>query len=64
MKIDQWELARITPYPGNLRQDDAAVDGVAESIRQFGFRQPLRPKRTPDRAGVRRREEDGLSRRG
>ncbi len=47
MKIEQWELARITPYPGNPRQNDAAVDAVAESIRQFGFRQPIRPKRTP-----------------
>ncbi len=41
MKIDQWELARIKPYPGNPRQNDAAVDAVAESIRQFGFRQPI-----------------------
>ncbi len=41
MKIEQWELARITPYPGNPRQIDAAVDAVAESIRQFGFRQPI-----------------------
>ena len=26
---------------GNPRQNDAAVDAVAESIRQFGFRQPI-----------------------
>ena len=47
MKIEQWELAKIKPYPGNPRQNDAAVDAVAESIRQFGFRQPIGPKRTP-----------------
>jgi site-specific DNA-methyltransferase (adenine-specific) len=47
MKIGQWKLADIKPYPGNPRQNDAAVDAVAESIRQCGFRQPLRPKRTP-----------------
>ena len=41
MKIEQWELAEIKPYPGNPRQNDAAVDAVAESIRQFGFRQPI-----------------------
>jgi len=41
MKIEQWKLADIKPYPGNPRQNDAAVDAVAESIRQFGFQQPL-----------------------
>ena len=35
MKIEQWKLADIKPYPGNPRQNDAAVDAVAESIRQF-----------------------------
>jgi DNA modification methylase len=31
-----------TPHLGaNPRQNDAAVDAVAESIRQFGFRQPI-----------------------
>ena len=41
MKIEIRKLSDIKPYPGNPRQNDAAVDAVAESIRQFGFRQPI-----------------------
>ena len=41
MKIEQWKLSDIKPYPGNPRQNDAAVDAVVESIREFGFRQPI-----------------------
>lgn len=41
MKIELRKLSDIKPYPGNPRQNDAAVDAVAESIRQFGFRQPI-----------------------
>lgn len=41
MKIEQRKLDSIKPYPGNPRINDNAVDAVAESIRQFGFRQPI-----------------------
>ena len=41
MKIEQWKLSEITPYENNPRQNDAAVDAVAASIREFGFRQPI-----------------------
>jgi len=41
MKIELRKLSDIKPYPGNPRQNEAAVDAVAESLRQFGFRQPL-----------------------
>ncbi len=41
MKIELWKLDRIKPYEKNPRQNDKAVDAVAESIRQFGFRVPL-----------------------
>ena len=41
MKIELWKLSDIKPYPGNPRQNDAAVDAVAASIREFGFRQPI-----------------------
>src|SRR5574340_1258497 len=41
MKIELWKISDIKPYPGNPRQNDAAVDAVAASIRQFGFRQPV-----------------------
>jgi DNA modification methylase len=48
MKIELRKLGDIKPYPGNPRQNDAAVDAVAASIRQFGFRQPI----VVDEAGV------------
>lgn len=41
MKIESWPLAEIKPYEKNPRINDDAVDAVAESIRQFGFRQPV-----------------------
>ena len=41
MKIVQKNIAEITPYENNPRQNDGAVESVAESLRQFGFRQPI-----------------------
>jgi ParB-like chromosome segregation protein Spo0J len=41
MKIDLWPLDRVKPYPNNPRVNDDAVDAVAASIREFGFRQPV-----------------------
>ena len=41
MNIELRPLAEIKPYEKNARINDAAVDAVAESIRQFGFRQPI-----------------------
>ena len=41
MKIEMWALSKVTPYPGNPRINDASVDAVAASIREFGFRQPI-----------------------
>lgn len=41
MKIEMRPLAELTPYENNPRLNDAAVDAVAESIRRFGFRQPI-----------------------
>ncbi|MCC7406955.1 MAG: ParB N-terminal domain-containing protein [Phycisphaeraceae bacterium] len=38
----QWRpIETITPYPGNPRQNEEAVDAVAASLREFGFRQPI-----------------------
>lgn len=34
-------INEITPYPGNPRRNDKAVDAVAESLKQFGFKQPV-----------------------
>ncbi len=41
MKIELRPLANIKPYDNNPRLNEAAVNAVAESIRQFGFRQPV-----------------------
>jgi DNA modification methylase len=41
MLIEERPLAAITPYDNNPRLNDPAVDAVAESIKEFGFRQPI-----------------------
>jgi len=41
MKIELRPLADITPYENNPRINDGAVDAVAASLREFGFRQPI-----------------------
>jgi len=41
MKIELWKVDRIRPYERNPRHNDHAVEAVAQSIRQFGFRQPI-----------------------
>src|SRR5580692_8839631 len=41
MKIEMRRLSEIRPYPGNPRINDAAVDAVAKSLKEFGFRQPI-----------------------
>ncbi len=41
MQIELRPIASIKPYPGNPRVNDAAVDAVAASIREFGWRVPV-----------------------
>ncbi|MEZ6152368.1 MAG: ParB N-terminal domain-containing protein [Pirellulaceae bacterium] len=41
MKIEFWPITKPRPYPGNPRINDGAVDAVAISLREFGFRQPI-----------------------
>ena len=41
MKISHWTLSQVKPYFRNPRVNDHAVDAVAASIREFGFRQPI-----------------------
>ncbi len=41
MQIEELEIGKIKPYEKNPRKNDGAVDGVAESIKQFGFKQPI-----------------------
>ena len=40
-KVEWCDLSKIRPYPNNPRINDDAVDAVAASIREFGFRQPI-----------------------
>jgi DNA modification methylase len=48
MKIELRATTSIIPYERNPRKNDAAVDAVARSIQEFGFRQPI----VVDRSGV------------
>jgi len=41
MKVEQRKLSDVTPYDKNPRVNDQAVDAVARSIQEFGFRQPI-----------------------
>ena len=41
MKIIDKKLSEITPYWNNPRKNDQAVDKVAASIQEFGFKQPI-----------------------
>ncbi len=41
MKIEMRKLSEITPYENNPRHNEDAVEAVAASIREFGFRQPV-----------------------
>ncbi len=41
MHIEMLSITDIRPYENNPRQNDAAVDAIAASIKQFGFYQPI-----------------------
>lgn len=41
LKVKQVELTKIRPYEKNPRRNDNAVDAVANSIREFGFKVPI-----------------------
>lgn len=47
--VEQWDISRVLPYENNPRIiTEAAITKVAESIRQYGWRQPI----VVDTAGV------------
>ncbi|QYK48991.1 MAG: ParB N-terminal domain-containing protein [Phycisphaeraceae bacterium] len=48
MAIEMRGVDEITPYPNNPRVNDGAVEAVAKSIEEYGFRQPI----VVDREGV------------
>jgi len=41
MQIAEMAVSELTPYPDNPRKNRAAVAKVADSIREYGFRQPI-----------------------
>lgn len=41
MTIEYRNVSELVPYVGNPRDNTDAVDKVAESIRQFGFKVPI-----------------------
>lgn len=42
MKVEQWAIADVKPYPGNPRKTpERAIAKVARSIKAYGFRQPI-----------------------
>jgi DNA modification methylase len=48
MHIEMWPIGRVVPYEKNPRLNAGAVDAVAKSLREFGWRQPI----VVDRDGV------------
>lgn len=41
MKVENWDIDKVTPYPHNPRDNDDAVPYVANSIKEFGWQQPI-----------------------
>jgi len=41
MKVKEIEIEKLIPYENNPRHNDNAVEAVANSIREFGFQQPI-----------------------
>lgn len=41
MRVEMVNISDIKPYKRNPRKNENAVDKVAESIKQFGWQQPI-----------------------
>jgi ParB-like chromosome segregation protein Spo0J len=41
MEVKLVKIDKIKPYESNPRINDGAVDAVAASLKEFGFRQPI-----------------------
>lgn len=41
MEVQSMSITDIKPYPKNPRDNDAGVDAVANSIKEFGWQQPI-----------------------
>lgn len=41
MKVEEWPIEKVTPYEKNPRNNDGAVEATANSIKEFGWQQPI-----------------------
>lgn len=41
MKIQSMKISDVKPYPHNPRKNDSGVEAVANSIKEFGWQQPI-----------------------
>ena len=41
MKVQNVSIQDVKPYPNNPRDNDGGVDAVANSIKEFGWQQPI-----------------------
>ena len=41
MQIQELPVKKLKPYENNPRNNDEAVDAVANSIQSFGFKNPI-----------------------
>jgi ParB-like chromosome segregation protein Spo0J len=41
MNIEEWKIEKFIPYARNPRKNDAVVDQMAASIKEFGFKIPV-----------------------
>ena len=41
MKIENWDIGKVKPYKNNPRNNDDAVEATANSIKEFGWQQPI-----------------------
>lgn len=41
MQVQSMEIDEVKPYPNNPRNNDDGVEAVANSIKQFGWQQPI-----------------------
>src|SRR5262249_50367433 len=48
IQIEIWPLSRFIPYARNPRKNDHAVDRMAASIREFGFKVPVLARSSGD----------------
>lgn len=41
MKVEDWQIKDVKPYANNPRNNDDAVEATANSIKEFGWQQPI-----------------------